>query len=461
MIRCVGRAVLAARAAWWAPAGIAMVVASLLGFCLVQVTGTDPRSPEVRSVLRSAGVATEDVAAVGLSISMLVVPVAIIVLAVVASAAVGSTTRDLARWRLAGASPGALALFVMTQILVACLFGGLVGGGLTAVAGPAASQALNGMITPVLGGVTVRPTGIAVFGAVIIPPFTALIAGLPAALRGSRVSAVRSVRGDEEPSRRIGILRRTISVLAVTILIAVVALTYAAPPTLERGQALSNGLGLGLLVLLVTAIGARALVPLIVRAVGVLLPSRGAIWPLARAAASARARVSGATVVALACGLAMLGIFSGMARTSQAIARALGSAEEYNLRDTYVICGAVGILTAVGGACVLALDAGDRSREIALLRAAGMTPRQILAKAGGEALLLLAATIAISGTATLLATGLIARSADVAGLPVRFVVPWVELGSGTLVTGFVLGATFLVPAVRALQVPVRPLLAAE
>ena len=150
-----------------------------------------------------------------------------------------------------------------------------------------------------------------------------------------------------------------------------------------------------------------------------------------------------------------------MARTSEAIARAAGSTEEYNLVDTYIICGIIGLLSAVGGACVVALDAGDRRREVAQLRIAGMTPRQVLGSAALEAWLLTGAVLLLTLLATGLSTGLVVRAAAAAALPVRLVLPWAEMavsGPGTFV---VLALALAIPSARALRAPLRSSLAAE
>src|SRR5699024_9719486 len=220
----------------------------------------------------------------------------------------------------------------------------------------------------------------------------------PVLARGPRASSAPGA--GEEAVGRVGLRRLVAAVTGSIALLAVVVPVYRRPPGVEEGAALTAGLGLAVLVLIVAAMGARVLVPAGVSMIGRILPAWGAVWELARDGAVARARVSGSAVVALACGSGILGAITGMARTSEAISRALGAQEEYNLVDTYIISGIVGLLCAVGGACVLALSAGDRRREVALLRTAGMTPRQILGAASAEAVMLAAAAMSIGVVAT-------------------------------------------------------------
>ncbi|MGP9843071.1 FtsX-like permease family protein [Brachybacterium sp. 107] len=458
MIGAILPGVLAGRASWWAPALVASLTSLLIGTCLVQAFGTDASNSEIQAVLRHEGLRPDHVSTVGVSIAVMIVPVSVIVLAAVSSAAIAATTRDRARWRLAGASPIALAVFVLTQIGVAALGGGILGAFATALVGGRLSELLNGMILPELAGIDVQAAPMALVGAVLVPLLTTLFAAVVPALRGARVPAIRAVRGEDEPRSRHGTGRWMVTGLGLVALLMTVEAVYRHPPGLDNGEALTAGLGLAVLTLGVAGLAARILVPLVVSVVSVvsrLLPVPSPLWPLARDAAVARAHISGSTVVALACGSGILGSITGMARTSEAIARALGSQEEYNLLDTYVICAVIGLLCAVSGACVLALSTGDRRREVAMLRAAGMSPWQVRAGAASEAFLLSASAALIGLAATVVSTALVPRAAAADGLPVRFVLPWVELSVSAVLTVAVLLAALVLPTHRALHASVR------
>lgn len=461
MIGAILPAVLAGKSSWWAPALVATLTSFLVGTCLTQAFGTDASNPEIQAVLRRQGLGPDHVSTVGFSIAVMIVPVSVIVLAAVSSAAIAATTRDRARWRLAGASPIALAAFVLTQIGVAALSGGFLGALATALIGGRLSELLNGMILPELAGIDVHAVPLALVGAVLVPLMTTLLAATLPALRGARVPAIRAVRGEDERPSRNGAVRWMTTVIGLSALLMTVGAVYRHPPGLDNGEALTVGLGLAVMTLAVTALGARILVPLMVSAVSRLLPVPSPLWPLARDAAAARAHISGATVVALACGSGVLGAITGMARTSEAIARALGSQEEYNLLDTYVICAVIGLLCAVSGACVLALSTDDRRREVATLRAAGMSPWQVRTGAASEALLLSAAAMLIGLATTVVPTALISRAAAADGLPVRFVLPWAELSVSAVLTTVALLGALVLPAHRALHASVRESLASE
>lgn len=459
MSGAVLRAVLAARATWWAPGLIAALTSLLIGVCLVQATATG--GIRQQRILAAAGLEAQDVAGVGVSITMIIVPTATIVLAAVTAAAVGQTTRDLARWRLIGASPAVLSAFVLGQLVLVVCVGAVLGSGLTAAAGGQAARILNAMVLPELAGVAVRPTSTALLGALLGPVGIAAVAGLPGALRASRVPPVRAVHGEEETPRAAGVGRWILAGLGLLALGLAMGAALRSPAGLADGGAFSVGLGLGLLVLVVAGCGARVLVPALVSAWTAVFALPRAEWVIARAGAVARARAGGATVVALACGVGMLGILTGMARTAEAIERAMGSAREYNLLDVYVICGAVGLLCAAGGACVLALGAVDRRREVAQLRAVGCSPAQILALAACEALILSVTSLLLAGLATALAVGAVLRAATADGLPLRPVLPLAELGLGGLMTALVLLAVLLLPTLGALRTSVRTSLAAR
>ena len=461
MIGTAMRALLAERAAWWAPALVSALVSVMIGVCAVQALGTDATHPAIREVLRREGLTPSYVSSVGTGIAVMAVPVAVIVLAVVSTSAIRGTIRDLARWRLAGAAAPLLSALVLGRLLLAVLLGALLGTAATALLGGPLAELLNAAILPELRGLPVRPAPTALLAATLVPPTTALLSGLPAALRGARVPALRAVRHDPAPEGKRRRRDLVGVVLGVGAVLGVAVILFRDPPDMREGEVLTAGLGLLVLMLAAAGIGASVLVPAAVSMLGALVPVPGALRRLARDAAAARARSSGGAVVALACGTGLLGAISGMARTSEAIARAAGSTEEYNLVDTYVICGIIGLLSAVGGACVIALDAGDRRREVAQLRIAGMTPRQVLWSAVLEAGLLTGAVLLLTLLATGLSTGLVVRAADAAALSARLVLPWAEMvvsGAGTLV---VLALALAIPSAHALQVPLRSSLAAE
>jgi predicted lysophospholipase L1 biosynthesis ABC-type transport system permease subunit len=458
MIRSVLRSAIAGRSAWWAVALVSVVSALLLVLCLAQVESAD--DPAVRAVLGRTHLTPEDLTSMGASLEMLAVPTAVIVLAVVGSAALGQRAVDLARWRLAGARATTLMMLSLGQIVLCALAGGVVGAVLGALLSPYAVSALNGMMVPAFAGIAVTASGRSLLQAIALSVVAALIAGLPPSLRACRVPAVRAVSGEEEPEGGVGPLRWAGTVLGVLLLLGV-ATWGGFRATADGGaeDAMTIGLGLGVLVVAVCGLGARVLVPLLVHGWTRLVPLRAEVWELARRGAAARARVSGAAIVAFASGTAVLGVLTGIARTSEAVARELGDRSQYNYVDIYVICGIIGLLSALGGMCVLALGAADRRREVAVLRAAGMTPVQVLAAASCEAVVLGLTGLVIACAATSLGTSLMPWAAAHAGQPIVVVLPVRELLIGTAVTILMALCALLVPALRALRASVRTSLA--
>src|SRR5699024_1409827 len=205
MIGAALRGLVAARASWWAPALVAALVSTMIGICLVQAVGTDASSPAIQEVLRREGLSSDYVSSIGAGIAMMILPVAVIVLATVSSAAVGTLTLDLARWRLAGASGPLLAVLVMGQLCVVALAGGAAGTVATVLVGGRLATLLNQALLPELAGLAVTPTPSALWGALVIPPATALVAGVLPAIRAARVPALRAVRRDEEAVGRVGL----------------------------------------------------------------------------------------------------------------------------------------------------------------------------------------------------------------------------------------------------------------
>src|SRR5699024_6254200 len=272
MIGAALRGLVATRASWWAPALVAALVSTMIGICFVQAVGTDASSPAIQEVLRREGLSSDYVSSVGAGIAMMILPVAVIVLATVSSAAVGTLTLDLARWRLAGASGPLLAVLVMGQLCVVALAGGAAGTVATVLVGGRLATLLNQALLPELAGLAVTPTPSALWGALVIPPATALVAGVLPAIRAARVPALRAVRRDEEAVGRVG-LRRLVAAVTGSIALLAVVPVYRRPPGVEEGAALTAGLGLAVLVLIVAAMGARVLVPAGVSMIGRILPA--------------------------------------------------------------------------------------------------------------------------------------------------------------------------------------------
>lgn len=458
MIPAIARGLIAQRSSWWAPALISAMAGTLIGLCLVQTASMN--QADVRAVVHSSPYGLLDVASVGSGISLFIVPTAVIVMALVTSAAVGRLTDDLARWRIAGAGPRTLAAFVMAGAVLAALAGGVVAAIVTGLAGGPVARVLNAWTLPELADVPVHVQPASLLQTVVVPPAIALGAGLLPAWRGGRVSAVRAVAGEEEKVPRVGVLRWVGTMVGAAGLVAVTWAAYGVPTSeIATGGTMSIGLGICVMVLVTAGLGSRVLVPALGAVWTRLVPLRDAAWELARAGAVARARISGSTIVALVCGSGILGMLAGMARTGEATERAMGSTDVYNYVDIYVLCAVIGGMCALGGICVLALNSGDRRKEIALLRAAGMSPRQITTIALCEALILAGTSILIALVATLLPIGLLPWTAAHQGLPIRFVVPWAELAIAAAFTLAAILAALLPPARRALRTSVRESLA--
>jgi hypothetical protein len=463
--RAVLRALLAGRAAWWAPGLVSAVVSAIIGPCLTQLTVSD--LPAARRAAAAAGTDPEEFAVIGTSLAAIVGVCGVVVISLVASAAVRQLTRDLARWRISGAGSGTVGAFVATQLLLVSLAGGVLGAAATVVAGEPFAQFVSGMVVPALGDLAI-PVPPAVFASTALAPvLAAILGGLLPVLHAVRVPAVRAVARDDdaqtEPRRSglgasVRIRRWILPGLGLLVPALVTWRAYASPPA-GIDDAASTGMGLGALVVIGAAVGARRLMPALAAGWTRLVPLRTAGWRLARASAIAKTRLSGATIVAMACGITCLGVLMGIGYSAEAVERAAGSAEAYNFTDIQVISVIVGTMCAVGGVCVLALASADRRHETAILRASGMRAGQIVGMAFVEAVVLSATALLIALLATVLAAGLIPLAATEAGLPPGFVLPWAELGLAFTASVTVVAAALVVPAVQALRTCVRTALA--
>ena len=372
-----------------------------------------------------------------------VVTTFIIVSVVLAAAAVLTSTsalavvereRDHGLWRALGMRPIVLRVVVLGQLVVVGALGSLVG---TAAGVLVARLMLPLLIDErvALAGTVPRWEPIDLLWSALIIAGSAMIGGWGAARRAARAPefALLRGRGDEErhwgPARVLGLLLRLAAVGGVGAGAVSAWLTIRTAGAGSDGAADAAALGsLGVVVLI--CLLTPWIVPWLQRALAAL-PVPGTAWQVAVRTAALESRRSSATVLPFLVAIGLVAVlFSG---------RSLGLAS-VSTKGFLSMFGLAFVVAWSGGVAVIAMSAGRRRRDAALLRAAGAREGGVLAAQVLEGALH-ALTAAVLGLLALTVAGPLLGGA--AGLTVSDVLvraPRVELG---VVTGLTLVTTCL------------------
>ena len=367
----------------------------------------------------------------------------IIISVVLAAAAVLTSTSALAvaerehdhgLWRALGMRPGALRTVILGQLAAIGAFGALAG---TAVGVVAARLMIPLLVEEraALAGTAPRWVPVDLLWSALIVAGSVVIGGWGAARRAARAPEIALLRGrgDEErrwdPARVFGLLLRLAAVGgsgAGAVSAWRTIRTAGAGSDAAADAAAFGSLGVVILVCLL----APWIVPWLQRALAAL-PIPGTAWRVAARTAALESRRSSATVLPFLVAIGLVTVlFSG---------RSLGLVTVSG-RGFLAMFGFALVVAWSGGVAVIAMSAGRRRRDAALLRAAGAREGGVLA-----AQVLEGALHAI--TATLLGLLVLTASSPImggaAGLRASGALihaPWAELG---VVTGLTLVTTCL------------------
>lgn len=322
---------------------------------------------------------------------------------------IASRRGAIARLALAGASPGTVIQTLLAQLGVVALVSALIGDVIAILTLRPALALLVMERADDAAGVPIPATldGAAILLANLAWLVVALIGGLRQSRKATRIPPVEALRqaqgSDADVRSRAHWLQGT---LALVVLIG----CFVALPSLtaQGAESFSNLMQTNLLVLLVAGWFLGSAAPALVRPVTAawtrLGPSTSPVWTVARATVLARStRLSrSVTPVMFAMGLS-LG-FLGLAATYNATLTASGFG--FNLSHvgalTFVVNLGLALIVALAGSVgSLIMMSRQREAELALLGICGATPRQRIATAAGEALI-------ITVTATLLGVVMVA-----------------------------------------------------
>jgi len=254
-----------------------------------------------------------------------------------------------------------------------------------------------------LGHVQLRIGPVGVAGTVAVVALLVLAGGSGAARRASRVTGLELLTEAAVP--RLDMSRSRWVVCGV-LLAAVVSLVLSLP-----GRALDDlGSPLSLLAPLLSGVlvaAAPLITPALARAwTRVVPPESSASWYLARNVAMADLDRSTAAINPLVVMIALTGGLWSAHGTIAAVqeSRSGMAAPDIPISSLVFLLGGPLLLAAVGAATTVAVSGRARTRDAALLEAAGATPGLVVATAAWEAVVQV-------GTATLLGLGAVATTA--------------------------------------------------
>ena len=363
-----------------------------------------------------------------------VVLAAAAVLSSTSALAVTERERDHGLWRALGMRPGTLRVVVLGQLAAIGVLGALVG--------TAAGVVVARLMIPLLieeraaiPGTAPRWVPVDLLWSALIVAGSVVIGGWGAARRAARAPEVALLRGRGDEGRRwdlvrvLGLLLRLAAVGGFGAGVVSAWLTARAAGAGSDDAADAAALGsLGVVILM--CLLAPWIVPWLQRGLAAL-PVPGTAWRVAARTAALESRRSSATVLPFLVAIGLVAVlFSG---------RSLGLAS-VSTRGFLSMFGLAFVVAWSGGVAVIAMSAGKRRRDAALLRAAGAREGGVLAAQVLEgALHALAATLL--GLLALTTVSPLLGGAAGLRIPDALIrAPWAEIG---VVTGLTLVTTCL------------------
>ena len=336
----------------------------------------------------------------------------VVALSTVAALVVASRARDHGLWRAQGMRPGLLRMILLGQLA-------LVGAGSAIVAIPLAYP-LSFPLSAFEGAVgIILPIDLLIL--LILCTSLTVLGGRGAARRSSGAQIIALLREHDDVQGRSRRVRRRLlrGILIAVCLAGLIALPIIAQITESDHESIFTlviGAGLAALVLMVVL--TPRVTPALERTWTALFPSRSVAWHMARHSAAYEAGRSSATVMPFSLAIGLVGFAFGI--------RALGG--NADVGGFIALFGTAFLVAWTGGVAVIAMSAGRRRRDGALLMAAGGVQAQVRWAQVLEGVIH-AVTAAILGVASTV-VGLCSESLILGFNPVPVVFlhgPWVEI----------------------------------
>lgn len=380
-----------------------------------KATGVTPRGvPRSTDMLHAARLMSGFIIA-------LVVLAAAAVLVSTAGLALTQRRRDHGLWRALGMRPGGLRALLLGQLVVVAALGSLIGG---LAGGPVSALMMPLLIEQdvAMPGTVARWEPADLAWTALVVAGSVLLGGWGPARRAARATETDLLRGTEErgrsrPARVLGVLGRLVVALGLA------AGVIAAAVNIHRGGAgserASEAAPLGALGALVLVCVLTAwLVPVVLRALA-HLPVPGPAWLVATRTAMLESRRSTATVLPFLVAFGLVAVALGGARMG------VGRINT----DSFLAVFGPALATAwIGGVAVIAMSAGRRRRDAALLAAAGAPTMQVRAAQVLEGVLHAVVACLLGIVVCALSTALYAPTSGTAWADVPGRLPWAEFG---------------------------------
>jgi len=371
----------------WVPAVVVItVMATMIGLCVHQFAWTG--DPLFRAAASAAGVPVEEFQILSVTIYTVVALVSWVALTVVGRASVHAIRRTHALWLLLGTSPAVVLGSTLLLLTVVSLCGAILGALLSTLLSFWALPAFNTMISSAVQLPTYTPTAWEPIVVIVVSVLTALGGGLSPARQASRTppgAALRSLDGLDRKSATVPRVVCGVFFFLVAFSLVISAgfadsLGVTTPAPMFNLALNAGGSSLIAVYLLCPQIAGFIFWVL----TGVFSRTRLVVSALGTRSAASRVQVSATTIAPLAAGLGSIGLLLCSVNSVIAFAEILQPDGQANRADTWMIVIVIALMMLATSAAVVALSASGREHEIALLQAAGMRGRQVVAMIASE-----------------------------------------------------------------------------
>ncbi|WP_172121127.1 FtsX-like permease family protein [Actinomyces faecalis] len=315
---------------------------------------------------------------------------------------ISQRSRDHGLWRALGLSPVALRVLLLVQLAVVGAVGALGG---SVLSRPVATAVVPLMVDQevVLPGAQPLWDSADLGWCAVVVAGSVMLGGWGPARRAARAREIELMMSRREARRWWSVGRVVGLVTRLAVAGGCVAGVVVAWVALRRGQLSPDDAGSAAIlgsfgVLVIVCVLATWLVPLGQRAL-TALPLPGPVWLVATRTAALESRRSCATVLPFLVAIGMVAVMFGVSSAGLGNMRVSGFVSMFGLA----------FITAwAGGVAVIAMSAGRRRRDAALLRAAGAGQTAVLSIEVLEGVLHAASAIVLglvvsAGTSALLA----------------------------------------------------------
>ncbi|MDN5725893.1 MAG: hypothetical protein L0G99_08195 [Propionibacteriales bacterium] len=295
---------------------------------------------------------------------------AVVILGIVLSGVTTHTAVTQSLWRLGGASPLQVTSMILIQAVVVCC-GSVVAGVLIALP---FQDGINNLLISV-GAPGADPLPVvhsfwAVLGTVAVLAVLAVAASIVPAWQAAQRSPT-VLRSAPELVTRPG--RAYLVIVTTVFLVFVLPLFSSLAGVVKVKEAILAvvvTLPLGQALVLMSALAAPWLLPLVIRAWTFPFATSAPAWRVARHLAIARIAGSAGTVAPLTLGIGLFGTFGMISATA---ANVSPQGTSLNTFEGIILLSPVGVISTVGSIAVVVMAAKQHTEDIVTLRSASAT----------------------------------------------------------------------------------------